>query len=68
MTNLAFDFTGRSVIVTGAARGVGRAIGEPFRGAGATVYLVDYDGDAIKAAERETGGCGAHGRGRSLLP
>jgi 3-oxoacyl-[acyl-carrier protein] reductase len=58
MANLTFDFTGRSVIVTGAARGVGRAIGEYFHAAGAAVYLVDYDGSAVKAAAAETGATG----------
>jgi 3-oxoacyl-[acyl-carrier protein] reductase len=28
MTNLTLDFSGRTVLVTGAARGVGRAVGE----------------------------------------
>ena len=58
MANLTFDFTGRSVVVTGAARGVGRAVGEHFRDAGATVYLVDSDAEATATAERETGAIG----------
>lgn len=58
MANLTFDFTGRSVVVTGAARGVGRAIGEHFHDAGATVYLVDADAGAVEEAERETGAVG----------
>ena len=33
MSNVAFDFTGRTVLVTGSARGVGRAIGGCFRAA-----------------------------------
>ncbi|MFG2090342.1 MULTISPECIES: SDR family NAD(P)-dependent oxidoreductase [unclassified Spirillospora] len=58
MANLTFDFTGRIVVVTGAARGVGRAVGEHFHNAGATVYLVDSDAEEIKVAERETGAVG----------
>jgi 3-oxoacyl-[acyl-carrier protein] reductase len=58
MTNIGFDFTGRSVVVTGAARGIGRAIGEHFHRAGATVYLVDRDAEAVQAAEKETGAVG----------
>ena len=46
------DFDGRAVIVTGAARGIGRAIGEAFARSGASVTLVDVDGDeAAQAAE-----------------
>jgi 3-oxoacyl-[acyl-carrier protein] reductase len=50
---VSFDFTGRTVIVTGAARGVGKAIGELFGRAGAHVYLVDFDADEVAAAARE---------------
>ncbi|GAA4712838.1 SDR family NAD(P)-dependent oxidoreductase [Nocardioides conyzicola] len=58
MANLTFDFSGRTVLVTGAARGVGRAIGEHFRLAGATVYLVDLEADAVMAAASEIGAVG----------
>jgi 3-oxoacyl-[acyl-carrier protein] reductase len=58
MANLIFDFTGRTVLVTGAARGVGRAIGEHFHAAGATVYIVDNDAEAVKATAAETGMAG----------
>src|SRR5512133_1072723 len=58
MGNLAFDFSGRTVVVTGAARGVGRAIGEHFRAAGATVYLVDHDGDEVGVAAEEVDAVG----------
>jgi 3-oxoacyl-[acyl-carrier protein] reductase len=49
VSNLSFDFSGRTVLVTGAARGVGRAIGAHFRAAGATVYLVDVDPQVVAA-------------------
>ncbi len=58
MANLSFDFTGRTIIVTGAARGVGRAVGEHFRAAGGAVYLVDNDAEAVRAAAAETGATG----------
>ncbi|MEU6696760.1 3-oxoacyl-ACP reductase family protein [Pseudonocardia sp. NPDC046786] len=58
MANLTFDFTGRSVVVTGAARGVGRAIAERFTGAGASVFLVDFDADAVAATAAELGATG----------
>src|SRR6185295_15638619 len=38
-----FDVTGHSVIVTGAASGLGLAIAEVFRDAGATVTALDID-------------------------
>ncbi|MCP9949790.1 SDR family NAD(P)-dependent oxidoreductase [Actinomadura madurae] len=57
-SNLTFDFTGRTVVVTGAARGVGRAVGQHFRDAGATVYLVDSDAEEVKLAAAETGATG----------
>jgi 3-oxoacyl-[acyl-carrier protein] reductase len=55
MANLTFDFAGRTVLVTGAARGVGRAIGEHFHAAGAVVYIVDNDAEAVKTTAAETG-------------
>ena len=58
MTNLTFDFTGRTVLVTGAARGIGRAIGQHFHAAGATVYLVDVETDVVTRTAREIGAVG----------
>ncbi|PSR70235.1 3-oxoacyl-ACP reductase [Nocardia sp. MDA0666] len=54
-SNVTFDFTGQTVIVTGAARGIGREIGRFFHTAGAHVYLVDYDADALDAASADIG-------------
>jgi 3-oxoacyl-[acyl-carrier protein] reductase len=53
VTNLSFDFAGRTVIVTGGARGVGKAVGGLFRRAGATVYLVDFDATEVAEAATE---------------
>ena len=58
MGNVAFDFTGRTVVVTGSARGVGRAVGTCFRDAGATVYLVDVDAEPVERTAREIGATG----------
>ncbi|MDN3059003.1 SDR family NAD(P)-dependent oxidoreductase [Streptomyces sp. SRF1] len=55
---MSFDFTGQSVIVTGAAQGIGLEMARFFVDAGATTYLVDYDEAALAAAAEETGGRG----------
>lgn len=56
MTNVKFDFSARSVIVTGAARGIGLEISRAFASWGANVYLADLDADAIQSAAEEVGG------------
>jgi NAD(P)-dependent dehydrogenase (short-subunit alcohol dehydrogenase family) len=45
--NVTYDFTGRVVIVTGAARGVGRAMVRQFTDAGARVIAADRDADGL---------------------
>ena len=45
--------SGRSCIVTGAARGIGRAIGEALIDEGADVCFADIDGDTAERAARE---------------
>jgi NAD(P)-dependent dehydrogenase (short-subunit alcohol dehydrogenase family) len=47
--NVTYDFTERVVIVTGAARGVGRAMVGQFVAAGARVVAADRDGDGLAA-------------------
>jgi 3-oxoacyl-[acyl-carrier protein] reductase len=53
------DFTGKSVIVTGAAHGFGRAISVAFAERGACVWACDVIGDELDETEamcREAGG------------
>jgi NAD(P)-dependent dehydrogenase (short-subunit alcohol dehydrogenase family) len=45
-------FTGKVVVVTGAARGLGHAIAQRFAEEGATVVLADLDGEAANQAAR----------------
>jgi 3-oxoacyl-[acyl-carrier protein] reductase len=56
MGNLTFDFTDRSVVVTGSARGIGKEVARAFAGAGARVYLMDPDAAEVTAAAEEVGG------------
>lgn len=55
MGNINFDYAGRTVIVTGGARGIGLALGRAFVGWGASVFLVDRDGDEAAAAAASIG-------------
>jgi len=55
---ISFDFTGRTVIVTGAARGIGLEVGRLFSDAGATTFLVDFDGDELERAAASIGCAG----------
>jgi len=57
--NLTFDFSGRTAIVTGAARGLGLEFARLFHRSGATVFLVDADADEVALAAAELGAVGA---------
>jgi 3-hydroxybutyrate dehydrogenase len=50
------DLSGRSALVTGAASGIGRACAERLSRAGASVIVVDLDGDAAQGVVGEIGG------------
>jgi len=46
---------GKSAIITGAARGIGREIARRFASEGCTVFLSDIDSEGLEAAARELG-------------
>ncbi len=52
MGAVSYDFSGERVLVTGASRGIGRAIAEGYANAGAEVFLL-ADDPAIADASRE---------------
>jgi NAD(P)-dependent dehydrogenase (short-subunit alcohol dehydrogenase family) len=51
MRELKLDMSGKAGIVTGAARGIGRAIAEGLSGTGAKVLLVDRDSQVELTAQ-----------------
>ena len=50
------DFTNKAVVVTGSARGIGRAIAEQFAKSGAKVVISDIDQSAVDKVAAEIGG------------
>jgi 3-oxoacyl-[acyl-carrier protein] reductase len=54
--SIAFDFTGRTVIVTGGARGIGRALSEYLHAAGATVAVADVAAESLAEVTTELTG------------
>ena len=50
-------FEGRVALVSGAARGIGKAIALRLGDEGATVIAVDIDGEGADATCREIGAC-----------
>ena len=52
------DFKNKSVIITGSARGIGKAIALKFGGLGANLVIVDMNEEATKATAEELKGLG----------
>lgn len=51
----SFDLQDQTAIVTGGARGIGRATAARFAAAGATAFIVDTDRAALEATAKEIG-------------
>jgi 3-oxoacyl-[acyl-carrier protein] reductase len=56
--NVAFDFTGRAVLITGATGGIGSAIAQLFSDSGADLVLADIAVDQLEALAAELRGAG----------
>lgn len=56
------DFTGKTVLVTGGGRGLGKEMALQFAGCGANVYIANRKEDQGLATVKEIGGTWRKGR------
>lgn len=56
--NERFDFSGRSVLITGGGKGIGKVYAEEFAKAGARIAAADIDADAAKSVAAALAGAG----------
>lgn len=52
------DFKGKTVVITGASAGLGRAMVREFAKHGANIGLIARGEDGLKAAKKEVENCG----------
>lgn len=55
-----FDFSGRRILVTGAASGIGAAMAAAFKAHGGEVVLADRDSAGLEAQAQALGGAATH--------
>ena len=53
---MSSSMLGRTAVISGAARGIGRAVAERFARNGAKVVILDLDQDAAETAAKEIAG------------
>ena len=59
--------TGKVVMMTGAARGMGKEMSIGLAAAGARLVMIDLDGDVLQAAAREVEAAGGQGAALAVV-